>query len=209
MKLKVYSSDGASSREQDFPIPQFEDEKGLFALRQVILALQANRRQGTVSTKTRATVAGTGKKPFRQKGTGRGRQGSMVAPSMRGGAVAHGPQPREWRQKVNAKMRQLALQRALFDRALAGEIAVIERFELSQPKTREINGVLTKIAPAGRLLIVDDSWADGAKLAARNLARVEMAEAAQLNALDLADHHLILVSEKGLEKVLERAAKES
>lgn len=209
MKLKIYSADGASSREQDFPIPHFEDEKGLFALRQVILALQANRRQGTVSTKTRSTVNGTGKKPFKQKGLGRARQGSLVGPQMPGGAIAHGPQPRDWRQKVNTKMRRLALQRALFDRAVAGEIAVIERFDLSQPKTKEINGVLSKIAPTGRLLIVDDSWADGTKLAARNLARVEMAEATQLNPLDLADHHLILVSEKGLQKVLARAGQES
>lgn len=209
MKLKVYSADGSSSREQDYDIPAFEDEKGLYALRQVILALQANRRQGTSSTKTRSTVNGTGKKPFKQKGSGRARQGSTVAPQMPGGAIAHGPKPRDWSQKVNVKVRRLALQRALYDRAVAGEIAVIEAFSLSQPKTKEISGVLTRIAPKGRLLIVDDSWADGTKLAARNLPRVEMAEATQLNALDLADHNLILVSEKGLAKVLARAGQES
>jgi large subunit ribosomal protein L4 len=204
MKLKVYSVDGAASSEKDFPIPEFEGEKGLQALKQVILAAQNNRRQGTVSTKTRSTVHGTGKKPFRQKGTGMARQGTRVAPQHTHGAVAHGPQPRDFGQRVNKKMRKMALSRALFDRAAEGEILVIEKWEVGEQKTRLFNNVIKNVAPDGRLLLLDDSWAEGNLLAARNIGRVEINEAGDVNALDMCQHDRIICSEKGLERVLNR-----
>ncbi|MDP0499106.1 MAG: 50S ribosomal protein L4 [Verrucomicrobiota bacterium JB022] len=204
MKLKFYTADGASSSEKEYAIPAYDGEKGVQALKQVILALQANRRQGTSSTKTMSTVHGTGKKPFRQKGTGRARQGSMVRPQHYHGAVAHGPQPRDWSQKVNRKMKRLALARALFERARDGEVAVIEKWEVAERKTRVFNSILKNIAPAGRVLVLDDSWADQTILAARNLARVDVNEAADVNALDLCDYDAVVVSEKGIEKLLSR-----
>lgn len=204
MKLKVFSADGGSTSEQEFAIPQFEGDKGLYALKQVILAVQANQRQGTVSTKTRKTVHGTGKKPFRQKGTGMARQGTRVAPQHYHGAVAHGPQPRDFSQRVNKKMRRVALSRALFDRAVEGEVAVIENWEISDRKTRLFNEILRKIAPEGRLLILDDSWSDQNLLAARNISRVEINEASDVNAFDLSSYDRVLVSEKGLERLLSR-----
>jgi len=139
MKIKFFSADGSSTSEKDFPIPQFEGDKGLQALKQVILAIQANQRQGTVSTKTRSTVHGTGKKPFRQKGSGTARQGSKVAPQHYHGSVAHGPQPRDFSQRVNKKMRQMALSRALFDRVVDGEVSVIEKWEVADRKTKLFN----------------------------------------------------------------------
>jgi large subunit ribosomal protein L4 len=204
MKLKVFNSEGGSPVEKDFPIPEFDGDKGLQALKQVILAFLANRRQGTVSTKTRSTVHGTGKKPFRQKGTGMARQGSRVAPQHTHGSVAHGPQPRDYSQRINRKMRRLALSRALFDRALDGEVLVIEKWELNESKTRLFNAVINEVSPSGRLLVVDDSWADGNLLAARNIARIDVNEASDVNAFDLSRYDRIVISEKGLQRILDR-----
>ena len=204
MKLKIYTPDGASSNEKDFSIPEFEGDKGVQALKQVILAHLANRRQGTVSTKTRSTVHGTGKKPFRQKGTGIARQGTKVGTQHTHGSVAHGPQPRDWSQSLNKKMKTLALKRALFERAQEGEVAVIEKWEIADKKTKLFSSVVTNIAPSGKVLIVDDSWSDQNILAARNIARVDINEASDINALDLSHHDTIIVSEKGLEKILSR-----
>ncbi|MGA1204982.1 MAG: 50S ribosomal protein L4 [Opitutales bacterium] len=204
MKIKTFNADGSSAAEKDFPIPQFEGQKGLQALKQVILAVQANKRQGTVSTKTRSTVHGTGKKPFRQKGTGSARQGSKVGPQHYHGSVAHGPQPRDFSQRINKKMRKLALSRALFDRASDGEVSVIEKWELAELKTKLFNQLLGKIAPAGKLLILDDSWSDNTLLAARNIHRVEVNEASDVNAYDLSNYDQVIVSEKGFERLLAR-----
>lgn len=204
MKLKVFSADGASSTEKEFAIPQFEGDKGLQVLKQVILAYLANRRQGTVSTKTRSTVHGTGKKPFRQKGTGGARQGSKVGPQHYHGAVAHGPQPRDYTQRINKKMRQVALSRALFDRASEGEVAVIEKWEVAERRTKLFDDLLGKVAPSGKLLILDDSWSDQNLLAARNIHRIEVNEASDVNALDLSHYDQVICSEKGLERLLSR-----
>lgn len=204
MKLKVFSSDGATTSEKDYAIPQFEGDKGLQALKQVILAIQANRRQGNASTKTRRTVHGTGKKPFRQKGTGMARQGSRVAPQHYHGSVAHGPHPRDFSQRMNRKMRKSALSRALFDRASDGEVVVIEKWEVADRKTKLFNGLLDTIAPEGRLLILDDSWSDQNILAVRNIQRVEVNEASDVNAFDLSNYDQVIFSEKGLERLLAR-----
>ena len=204
MKLKVFNSDGSSAAEKEFPIPQFEGDKGLQALKQVILSVQANQRQGSVSTKTRSTVHGTGKKPFRQKGTGSARQGSKVAPNHYHGSVAHGPQPRDFNQQINKKMKKLALSRALFDRVVDGEVSVIEKWEITERKTKLMNEILGKVAPAGKLLILDDSWSDNSLLAARNINRVEINEANDVNAFDLSAYDQVIVSEKGMERLLAR-----
>ena len=129
MKLTVFSSDGKTSSEKDFAdLPTFEGDKGLQAVKEVIVAINANNRQGTHSTKTRGEVRGGGRKPWRQKGTGRARAGSIRSPLWGGGGVVFGPKPRDYSKKINNKVKQLAFSRALFDRATAGEIAVIQRF---------------------------------------------------------------------------------
>lgn len=204
MKLKVYTADGASSTEKDFAIPQFEGDKGVQALKQVILAYQANKRLGTVSTKTRRTVHGTKKKPFRQKGSGTARQGTKVGPQHYHGAVAHGPQPRDWSQHINKKMKRLALQRALFERAVDGEVSVIEKWDVADKKTKLFDGVISAIAPQGKILAVDASWSDQSVLAARNVTRVAVNEASDINALDLSTYDTIIVSEEGMASLLTR-----
>lgn len=209
MKLKIYSADGSASQEKDYPIVEFEGDKGLMALRQVLIAYQANRRLGTRKAKTVAQVAGSGKKPFRQKGTGMARQGTRRAPQMRGGGVAHAPQQQNWRQKINRKTRQLALRRAIYNRAVDGGIELIEAFAVEEPKTRLFNELMSKTVPGGKVLVVDDQWPTAAALAARNIERVAMTEAGDLNAWDLARYSRILISERGLETLLARAGGQS
>lgn len=205
MKLKVYSTDGKTSREQDFPsIPVFEGDKGIQTLKEVIVAIRANMRLGTHCTKSRGEVRGGGKKPFRQKGTGRARAGSIRSPLWSGGGVVFGPKPRDYSKKINAQVRKLALSRALFDRASAGEIDVIEAWQAPSAKTKDINVIVARIAPKGKVLIVDAPFSTEAIRAARNIDRVSIQEAAKLNPLDLAQYQKIIVSAKALETILTR-----
>jgi large subunit ribosomal protein L4 len=205
MKLKVYSSDATKSSEKEFSVPTFEGDKGLQAVKEVVVAHRANARQGTRSTKTRGEVRGGGKKPWNQKGTGRARAGSIRSPLWVGGGVVFGPRPRDFSKKINGKVKALAFSRALFDRAVAGEIEVIETFAPAQPKTKLMGKVVKLIAPKGRVLLVDAPFSAEASRAARNLDRVTLQEAAKLNTLDLVQYAKIVVSTKALEQIIARA----
>lgn len=205
MKLTVFSSDATQSSEKDFDgLPTFEGDKGLQAVKEVIVAINANNRQGTHSTKTRGEVRGGGKKPWRQKGTGRARAGSIRSPLWGGGGVVFGPKPRDYSKKINNRVKDLAFSRALFDRAVAGEIAVIESFDTKVTKTKAFNVIVGRIAPKGKILLVDAPFAVEAARASRNICRVTLQEAAKLNTLDLAQYKKIIVSTKALEAIIAR-----
>ena len=204
MKLKVYSPDAKTSSEQEFGLPVFEGDRGVQALKQVIVAIRANMRLGTHSTKRRGEVRGGGKKPWNQKGSGRARAGSIRSPLWPGGGVVFGPKPRDYTQKINGKVKSLAFSRALFERAVAGEIEVIEAWQVAPAKTKVISELLTRIAPKGKLLLVDAPFAVEILRAARNLKRVSMQEAAKLNSLDLAQYQRIIVSAKALDTIIAR-----
>ena len=208
MKLKVFKADGSSSAEKDFPhFPEFEGDRGIATLRQVVIAQQANKRQGNASTKTRAEVAGSGKKLFRQKGSGTARQGSRRVPHQRHGGVAHGPKPRDYSQKTNRKMRQLAMQRALFDRASAGGLSVIEDLAVEAPKTKIFNNVLKNVYPKRcKVLVVDDTFEENTAYAARNIQGVSLAESGDLSVLDIVKFQNVIVSSKAIETIIARAA---
>ena len=205
MKLKVYSTDAKQSTEREFNLPVFEGDKGLQAVKEVVVAHRANARQGTRSTKTRGEVRGGGKKPWNQKGSGRARAGSSRSPLWSGGGVVFGPRPRDFSKKINGKVKALAYSRALFDRAFAGEVDVIEAFAPAAAKTKVIGEVIKRIAPKGKVLLVDAPFAADASRAARNLARVTLQEAAKLNTLDLVQYAKIVVSTKALAAILARA----
>jgi len=206
MKFTIYSPDGTTSREADFSIPAFEGDKGVQAVKEVVVAHQANARLGTHSTKRRGEVRGGGKKPWRQKGTGRARAGSIRSPIWPGGGVVFGPKPRDYTKKINVKVKALAFGRALFDRAVAGDIDVIENFEVNPVKTKVISQILARIAPKGKVLIVDDPFAPEMRRAARNLDRFTLQEAIKLNTLDLCRYGRIVVSTRALEKIIARAS---
>lgn len=205
MKLKIFTSDATTSSEKEFNLPTFEGTKGLQAVKEVVVAHRANARLGTHSTKTRGEVRGGGKKPWAQKGTGRARAGSNRSPIWGGGGVVFGPKPRDYSKKINGKVKALAFSRALFDRAVAGDVSVIEAFAPKQAKAKEMNQIIARIAPKGKVLIVDDLFTNDASRSARNLARVTLQEASKLNTLDLVTYSWIVVSTKALEKIIVRA----
>jgi len=205
MKLKVFTQDGSSSSEKEFDqIPTFEGDKGLDAVRQVVIATQANKRQGTHKVKTVSEVSGTGKKPFRQKGSGTARQGSRRAVHYKGGGIAHGPQPRDYSQKVNKKTRLLALQRVIFDGASEGQIQVIEKLTTPEIKTKAVDELLGKVQPQGSLLLIDDVFEDNVVLSARNINRVGFEVSSNVCVLELLKHKNILITEKGIQTLIAR-----
>jgi large subunit ribosomal protein L4 len=205
MKLKIFTIDATKSSEKDFNIPTFEGTRGQQAVKEVVVAHRANARQGTRSTKTRGEVSGGGKKPWAQKGTGRARAGSIRSPLWGGGGVVFGPKPRDFSKKINGKVKTLAFGRALFDRATAGDISVIENFAPKQAKTKLMGEVIARIAPKGKVLIVDAPFTTEAQRAARNLDRVTLQDASKLNTLDLVAYSWIVVSSKALEQIIARA----
>ena len=209
MKLKVYTKDGSSFTEQDFAnIPQFEGDKGLFALKETIVAYRANARQGNASTLDYGHVSGTCRKPFKQKGGGRSRHGTFKSVIHRGGAVVFGPQPRDWSKKINRKAKALALSRAIFDKCAEDGLCVIEEFEAPEKKTKAVAKVLSNIKPNGKVLLVDDVFAEDFAMASRNIERAYFCESATLNALNVVEFDNIIVSRKGLDTVLARLNKD-
>lgn len=205
MELEVYSADASTVKKKKFEhIPSFEGDKGNCALKDCLVAFQANMRQGDACAKMRGEVSGTGKKPWRQKGTGMARHGSKRSPIWAGGGVAHGPRPRDYTQKMNKKVKRLALGRALFNCLTEGSLALIEALDVDQPKTQLFDAILNKVNPNGSLLIVDEFFKDNVLLAARNLERVYVIDADSLNAWDLVRHKTILISENGFERLLKR-----
>ena len=204
MQVELLNDQGQASSNVDVPETVFGRDYNESLIHQLVVAYQANARQGTRAQKDRQMVKHSTKKPFKQKGTGMARQGSKVGPHQYHGAVAHGPQPHDWSQKINKKMKKLALSRALFDRALDGEIVLIANWEVSASKAKIFNQLLGSVAPEGRVLIVDDAWNDQNILAARNIARVDISEAKDVNSVDLCDHATIILSEKGLDTLLSR-----
>ena len=205
MKFKLYTPDASSSSEKevaDWPV--LDGTKGVQALRQYVLAVRNNQRQGTSSTKTRSEVSGTGKKPFRQKGTGGARQGSRRTVIWRKGAVIFGPRPRDYSEKVNQKMKLLALKRALFERANDGRVDLIEKLENETAKTKVMDSIISKIAPEGKVLLVDDTFDQKTVLSARNIERVGMIDPATLNPVDLLSYQRIIITEKGTDTLIAR-----
>ena len=205
MKLKIFTPDATKSSEKDFNIPTFEGTRGHQAVKEVVVAHKANARLGTHSTKTRGEVRGGGKKPHAQKGTGRARAGSIRSPLWSGGGVVFGPKPRDYTKKINGKVKSLAFNRALFDRATAGDISVIETFATTATKTKVMDQILARIAPKGKGLIVDAPFNTESTRAARNLKRVTLQDASKLNTLDLVTYSWIVVSTKALEQIIARA----
>ena len=228
MKLKFHKADGSPAGERDFAIPAFEGDAAVALLKQAVVGYQANLRQGNAKTKNYGEVAGSGKKMLPQKGSGGSRHGDKRAPQLYKGGVVFGPRPRDWSKAIPATQRRKALGRALFDLASAGGLAVIERFEVAQPKTKAFAAVLGRVdasfpqparKPAAegkrkrstkplpvRYLLVDAAWTEPVRRASRNLARAEFTNSANLNALDLVTHGAVVISEQALEQVLARAS---
>ena len=160
-------------------------------------------RQGTASTKTRSEVSGGGKKPWRQKGTGRARQGSTRAPHWRHGGVVFGPHPRDYDKKMNRKERRLALKSALAYKAIDNELVIVDSFKLESSKTKEVVGILNNLKVSKNVLIVVDELDENMVLATRNLNNVILLEANEINVLDIISSDYMVITEKAIKMIEE------
>ena len=194
--LDLRTQDGGTAGTVMLDNELFGIEPNLSVLHQVVTAQLAARRSGSANTKTRAEVRGGGAKPFRQKGTGRARQGSIRAPQFTGGGVVHGPKPRSFRKKVNKKMNRLALCSALSDRAQSERVVVVDQWQFDGPKTKDALSALQNLALDGRIMMVVSDNDDIAIRSFRNLPSVQLVQAAELNAYDvLCSDWLVFTSE--------------
>lgn len=187
LTLEVRTPDGGTAGTVELDEAIFGIEPNMAALHQAVTAQLAARRSGSHSTLTRAEVRGGGAKPWRQKGTGRARHGSIRSPQWAGGGVAHGPKPRDYRQKVNRKTVRLALRSALSDRARSERIVIIDEWRFAQPRTKHAIAVLENLSLSGQVLLVlgDGPAHQTADRSFRNLPSVHSVSAAELNAYDI------------------------
>ncbi len=201
MKLTIKDTKGASQGEYEVKFPLIENGKGTQAVHDVVVAYMAAQRSGTACTKTAGEVAGTNKKPWRQKGTGRARAGSFQSPLWVGGGVVFGPKPRDFRKKVSKGTRQLALRKALSERLKAGDVLMIDDLKLQAPKTKEFVGVLAALEINGTALFVASTLDKNLALASRNVPDVEMATSDSLNTYQVLRSDKLVFTRGAFEKV--------
>ncbi len=199
MKVNVQNIKGDSVEELEINFAAFEDgSKGLQAVHDAVVAYRASQRSGTACAKTRSEVAGTGKKPWRQKGTGRARAGSKQSPIWRGGGVVFGPRPRSFRKDINKKTRKLALRKALSERFKAGEVLVVDQVQMDQPKTKDVIRLLDQLKVDGTALIVTGEVNANAQLSARNIPYVDVTTSASLNTYDTLKYDCLILTKDAL-----------
>jgi large subunit ribosomal protein L4 len=199
----LYDRTGKSLGNVELADALFAAPVNASVLHQVVTAQLAGRRTGTHDTKTRGEVRGGGKKPYRQKGTGRARQGSRTAPHYRGGGAVFGPHPRSYEQRLPRKMKRLALRGALTAKLGDEAIKVIDAFGLEAIRTRDLAGVLGALEARGRVLVVAQGRDEKLELSARNLPTVEVILADSLNVVDLLKADLVLIEQPALARMEE------
>jgi large subunit ribosomal protein L4 len=200
-KVQVLDQGGKQVGEEELDPAVFDVQVNVPVMHQVVVAGLAAARQGSHSTKTRAEVAGGGRKPWRQKGTGRARHGSIRSPLWVGGGVAHGPKPRDYEQRVPKKMKRLALRSALTDRAREGRIKVVEALSFDQPKTREAVDMLGTLGTFGNVLLVLAEPDEQVEKSFRNLPEVKIVYPGNLSTYDVLYADWLLLTRGALEAV--------
>jgi large subunit ribosomal protein L4 len=201
--VDVLNVEGAKAGSVELPAEIFDVQANIPLMHQVVVAQLAAARQGTHKTKTRGEVAGGGRKPYRQKGTGRARQGSIRAPQFTGGGVVHGPVPRDYSQRTPKKMKAAALRGALSDRARDGRVHVVEGFVSGdRPSTKAAIATLGKVTDARRVLVVLGRDDDLNLLSLRNEPRVHLIEANQLNTYDVLVNDVVVFTKEALDEFL-------
>ncbi|MCI0581452.1 MAG: 50S ribosomal protein L4 [Chloroflexi bacterium] len=202
-KTTLYDKTGKDVGSVELSDELFAAPVNVAVLHQVVTAQLAGRRMGTHDTKTRGEVRGGGKKPYRQKGTGRARQGTKSAPHYRGGGAVFGPHPRSYEQRLPKKMRRLALRGALTAKLGDAAIRIVDAFALERIKTRDFAGILTALNATGRILVVAPSSEDQLRLSARNLPTVEVILADSLNVVDLIKADTVVIEQPALARMEE------
>jgi large subunit ribosomal protein L4 len=207
MKISIKNISGKDQGELEVKFALIEDGKGTQAVHDTVVAYQAAQRSGTACTKTVGEVAGTNRKPWRQKGTGRARAGSFRSPLWAGGGVVFGPKPRDFSKKVSKKTRALALRKALSERLKAGDVVVVDDLKLSSSKTRDFIGVISALDLKGTTLVV--AAADkNLTLASRNVDKVAITTSESLNTYDVLRPDKLLFTKSAFEKVEARLTQE-
>lgn len=202
-KVNVYNMLGEQVGEMELSDNVFGVDVNHDAIHLVVKSHLANRRQGTQSAKTRAEVSGGGRKPWRQKGTGRARQGSIRAPQWTGGGIVFAPKPRDYSLKVPKKVKRLAMKSALTSKVLSNEIIVLDELKLAEPKTKEMVNILTNIKASKKALIVMDEKDVNVIKSARNIPNVETTLVSTLNVYDILKYDSFIITKDAVKKVEE------
>ncbi|MFA5367853.1 MAG: 50S ribosomal protein L4 [Dehalococcoidia bacterium] len=201
VQVPVYNSSGTVIDNVELSDEVFGVPMNSAVVHQAMLRQNANARQGTVGVKTRGQVSGGGKKPYKQKGTGRARRGSSRSPLMRGGGVIFGPQARSYRQAMPKKMRRLALRCVLSCKVSDGEIKIIDNLSFDKPNTKEMSGIVKALELGPSLMIVTEEPDGNIYKSARNLNGTDVLPAYMMNVGDLLAHRQILISLPAIKKV--------
>jgi large subunit ribosomal protein L4 len=208
MKLSIKDIKGNAAGEFEVKFELIDNGRGTQAVHDTVVAYQAAQRQGNASTKTVGDVNGTNKKPWRQKGTGRARAGSFASPLWRGGGVTHGPKPRDYDKKVNRKVKQLALRKALSERLKAGDIVLVDDLKLASHKTKEFMGVLNTLGLDGTSLVIISGPDANVERATRNIPWVGLTTGSRLNTYDVLKSDKLVFTKAAFEQVAARLNKE-
>ncbi|MBF7024685.1 50S ribosomal protein L4 [Staphylococcus kloosii] len=199
----VLKVDGTKSGSVELNDAVFAIEPNTDVLFEAITLQRASLRQGTHAVKNRSAVRGGGRKPWRQKGTGRARQGTIRAPQWRGGGIVFGPTPRSYAYKMPKKMRRLALRSALSYKVQESALTVVDAFQLDAPKTKEFKTALSNLKQPKKVLVVTDSEDVNVELSARNIPGVQVSTAQGLNVLDITSADSVVITESAAKKVEE------
>ena len=198
-----YEMNGNEAGTVELPASLFEGKVNEGVIHQAVVAYLANQRQGTASTKERSDVRGGGRKPYRQKGTGRARAGTIRSPIFRGGGTVFGPHPRDYRQKLTKKMKRLALTSSLSSRAAKGDVVVVKELQFDEPKTKRMAGLLKNINDGGKTLVVIDAANEAVVKSARNIPRVRVCIAANITTYDVVWADKVVVTSAAVAKLEE------
>ena len=207
--IKVFNPAGDAAGDLAIADDLLVLDKGEQAVKDVVVAIQNASRAGTADTLRKGEVAGSNKKPWRQKGTGRARAGLRQSPVWRGGGVAFGPHPRDFSVKVNRKVSQLAFTRAMSDKIVSGQVLVIEKFSFAEPKTKLMTATLKKLGADRSALIVLDQYEESVLLAARNLPKVEVVSAAEVDVYSLLLYRTLIATKAGFAALAARMTKKT
>jgi large subunit ribosomal protein L4 len=209
LQAALYSSTGEAKGQMDLPETLFATPVSRRVLQEAVVVLQGNQRRGTSSTKTRGEVTGGGRKPWKQKGTGNARSGSIRSPLWRKGGTIFGPRPRSYRIELDQAKRALALRTALVEKAKASEISVIESIQLAAPKTRQAVDLLKKAGVSGKTILVVDQIDNTLAKAFGNIHDVQLVDPASMNAWLLMASKRVLFTKSALENAAKRWAQRS
>ena len=208
MKIAIKNIEGKSQGELEVKFALIETGKGTQAVHDTVVAYNAAQRSGTACTKTVGEVAGSNKKPWKQKGTGRARAGSVRSPLWAGGGVVFGPKPRDFSKKVSKKTRSLALRKALSARLKAGDVVVVDDLKLASPKTKGFTGLISALELTGTTLVISSVIDKNLTLASRNIENVALTTSDSLNTYDVLRPDKLLFTKSAFEKVSDRLTQE-